>query len=83
MDEENRGNTEKLAWAQRHHLNELADRIERQFQRLRRPTYEGGTGTWLGAVGAIAESETESADLVLNLQALIQHVRRYYPSELV
>jgi hypothetical protein len=71
-----------LAWGQRIRLNELARRLEGQFKDHERAVEPNGRGTWVGAIEDIAADSHLKADLIMNVQALVEHIRRYYPIDL-
>jgi hypothetical protein len=68
----------ELVWHERHCLNELANRPERQLDERSRPVCADGTGLWIGAPRDIGQSESETVDLIINLQALLEHIQRRY-----
>jgi hypothetical protein len=72
----------KLAWAQRYRLNELADRLEEQFIEHARPLEAKETKTWHGAIVHIAGESQLRADLITNVQSLVDHIRHNYPVDL-
>jgi hypothetical protein len=70
---------QKAAWDKRHRLNEIADRLEDQMEYHACATDPDGSGTWANAVRSIAANPSETAELALNLSALVHYIRDNYP----